>query len=346
MVVLALLNAVWRGGSTLAEQLLFSTTSIPPFLLDEPANARLPQHSAATSNLRALRCDFSEHNVTHLLGWEYWRGKYSHQEHALTYGSLADLKQRCHGRAGWSRGSHVRAVKTIRMSGQLASFAAACRAVASGEPRLNVSCVLVQLVRHPLTTQRSQRPFAQQAPSRSHSRDDFAAAPLSNAPIDGDALCRPILEDVTTAQALQEERTRLEAAAAADASARAALAALPRVVLVKYDEVVRAPEATARSVHAQLRARTSPTKLARFLLGHLSLDRSQLSAQLRRHAPPPTPPPPPSPRPSPSYVSKGRNKSSAFGTVRRPRACESTDAMLQWPACAELVRTLHPLYVC
>jgi hypothetical protein len=36
---LALLNAQWRGGSTLAEQLIFSTTIAPPFLLDEPAKA-------------------------------------------------------------------------------------------------------------------------------------------------------------------------------------------------------------------------------------------------------------------------------------------------------------------
>lgn len=42
MPVLALLNAAWRGGSTLAEQLFFSTMATPPFLLDEPANARWP----------------------------------------------------------------------------------------------------------------------------------------------------------------------------------------------------------------------------------------------------------------------------------------------------------------
>ena len=36
---LVLLNAQWRGGSTLAEQLIFSTTIAPPFLLDEPAKA-------------------------------------------------------------------------------------------------------------------------------------------------------------------------------------------------------------------------------------------------------------------------------------------------------------------
>ena len=39
-VVLALLNAQWRGGSTLAEQLLFTTTIQEPFLLDEPARAK------------------------------------------------------------------------------------------------------------------------------------------------------------------------------------------------------------------------------------------------------------------------------------------------------------------
>ena len=336
MVVLALLNAVWRGGSTMAEQLLFSTTVTPPFLLDEPANARWPQHSAVTSNLHALCCDFSQHNVTQLLRWEYWRGMLSDQVRALSYDSLADLKQHCHG-------SSVRAVKTIRMKGELASFAEACRELASGhgsgESGLNVSCVIIQLVRHPRTTLISQSPF--------------------NKTLDADSLCRPILQDVRAAEALQAERVELEAAASASASAHAALVALPRVSLVKYDELLSAPEATVRAIHAQLRVRTSPAKLASFLLGHLSLNRSQLSAELRRHAPPPTPPPsPPSPssqRPGasprgtarPPLVSKfGSSSTSAFGTVREPRVCESTDAMVQWPVCAELVRRLHPLHVC
>ena len=54
-VVLALLNAQWRGGSALAEQLLFTTTIQEPFLLDEPARAKWVEHDAASATCRA-RC--------------------------------------------------------------------------------------------------------------------------------------------------------------------------------------------------------------------------------------------------------------------------------------------------
>ena len=35
-----------------------------------------------------------------------------------------------------------------------------------------------------------------------------------------------------------------------------------------------------------------------------------------------------------------------FGTVRPARSCEQLDAMEAWPACAELARIMHPLYLC
>ena len=47
-----------RGGSTLAEQLIFSTTIAPPFLLDEPAKAMwldANNHRVSTVNFDALR---------------------------------------------------------------------------------------------------------------------------------------------------------------------------------------------------------------------------------------------------------------------------------------------------
>lgn len=59
----ALLNAQWRGGSTLAEQLLFSTTIASPFLLDEPAKAVWQDgehHTAASANFNAFRCNFHQ----------------------------------------------------------------------------------------------------------------------------------------------------------------------------------------------------------------------------------------------------------------------------------------------
>ena len=79
---LVLLNAQWRGGSTLAEQLIFENTLLPPFLLDEPAMARWDDnkgHSVAAANLGALQCDFELFNTSHLLVWEHWRGVYTRQ---------------------------------------------------------------------------------------------------------------------------------------------------------------------------------------------------------------------------------------------------------------------------
>lgn len=35
-----------------------------------------------------------------------------------------------------------------------------------------------------------------------------------------------------------------------------------------------------------------------------------------------------------------------YGTVRPARKCEALDPMRGWPACAELVRLTHPLYMC
>ena len=35
-----------------------------------------------------------------------------------------------------------------------------------------------------------------------------------------------------------------------------------------------------------------------------------------------------------------------FGTVRPPRTCDSMATMDEWPACAELLRLLHPIYNC
>lgn len=35
-----------------------------------------------------------------------------------------------------------------------------------------------------------------------------------------------------------------------------------------------------------------------------------------------------------------------FGTVRPPRACDQLQPMDEWPECAELLRLLHPLYMC
>ena len=116
---LVLLNAQWRGGSTLAEQLIFSTTIAPPFLLDEPAKAMWlddNNHKISTVNFDALRCDFSKFNHTLLLNWQHWRGEFTRQRKLLNYRTFEEMRRRCFS-AG--NGGHVRAVKTIRMSGEL-----------------------------------------------------------------------------------------------------------------------------------------------------------------------------------------------------------------------------------
>ena len=77
MPVLALLNAQWRGGSTVAEQLLFTTiASKSLFLLDEPAMKLLvraekrSKSSMAQALFEALRCDFHQYNRSGLVSWQ------------------------------------------------------------------------------------------------------------------------------------------------------------------------------------------------------------------------------------------------------------------------------------
>ena len=115
----ALSSRAGRGGSTLAEQLIFSTTIAPPFLLDEPAKAMWldeNNHKISTVNWDALRCDFSKFNHTLLLNWQHWRGEFTRQRKLLNYRSFEEMRRRCFS-AG--NGGHLRAVKTIRQSGEL-----------------------------------------------------------------------------------------------------------------------------------------------------------------------------------------------------------------------------------
>jgi hypothetical protein len=180
---LAVLNAQWRGGSTLAEQLIFSTTIAPPFVLDEPAKAMWldsNNHRVSSVNFNALRCDFSQFNHTLLLNWQHWRklppgshplsscpyrvhapdslattshtgGEFTRQRKLLNHKSFEDMRRKCFN-AG--NGGHVRAVKTIRMTGELDLFSKNCvRERTDG----NYSCLLIQLIRHPLSTLKSER---------------------------------------------------------------------------------------------------------------------------------------------------------------------------------------------
>lgn len=150
-VVLALLNAQWRGGSTLAEQLLFTTTIQEPFLLDEPARAKWVEHDAASATYNALRCAFHQYNHSALLAWQHWRGEFAKMRRLLNFGAFGELQRRC--RTAGGAGGHVRAVKAIRMVGDLHKVARECE---SRRREGNYSCVFIQLVRHPLATLRSE----------------------------------------------------------------------------------------------------------------------------------------------------------------------------------------------
>ena len=229
---LALLNAQWRGGSTLAEQLIFSTTVAPPFLLDEPAKAMWHDenhHTVASVLFNALRCDFSQYNHTHLLAWQHWRGEFTKQRKLLNYNSFAQMRRYCQ-RAG--TGGRVRAVKTIRMTGTLSAVAKSCvRERSEG----NYSCVLIQLVRHPLSTLKSERSSAMLPQARGVLDPTRIAPGSSEAWLDArsgnlSSFCAPILRDIKTVLALRRRAARY-AKKGLDASA------IPRAVLLRHAEM-------------------------------------------------------------------------------------------------------------
>lgn len=235
---LALLNAQWRGGSTLAEQLFFSTTIAPPFLLDEPAKAMWlddNRHKVSSVNFNALRCDFSQFNHTHLLSWQHWRGEYTRQRRLLNHRSFAEMRRRCFT---GGNGGGLRALKTIRMTGELELFAKKCQHE-KGDTGANYSCVLIQLVRHPLSTVRSERNSARLPQARGVLNPTLVAPGQSTAWMEGrtanmTGFCEPILKDLKAALSMQQRAARL---------ARKGLdtTAVPRVVVVNYDQLLSRP---------------------------------------------------------------------------------------------------------
>ena len=101
---------------------------------------------------------------------------------------------------------------------------------------------------------------------------------------------------------------------------------------MRYDEVLRRPEAVAREAHGLLRAFTSEAKLSTFIRGHLAPNYTSNGGAL-----------------STLLNSSGKLRKRLkfeFGTGSRPRACNTLQPMLEWPVCAELVRLMNPLYVC
>jgi hypothetical protein len=332
-----------RGGSTLAEQLIFSTTIAPPFLLDEPAKSMwldANNHRVSTVNFDALRCDFSKFNHTLLLSWQHWRGEFTRQRKLLNYRSFQDMRKRCFT-AG--NGGHVRAVKTIRMQGELDLVGKACmRERTDG----NYSCLLIQLVRHPLSTVRSERQSSRLPQARGVKHPGIVAPGGQQAWIDSRAgnlsgFCEPMLRDVQYAMALKRRKQRAMRNGKLEAAS-----AIPDVVLLRYDELLRRPFDIVKEVHGLLKVYTSAPKLQAFVKSHLDPNytvATALPAEVTT-----------APVVSMANISGGRvtvhklrkRLKTEFGTVRPPRRCDTLQPMDDSPACAELLRLMHPLYLC
>jgi len=245
-----LLNAQWRGGSTITEQLIFSTTASPVFLLDEPAahfrpcaaDHRGPCHSRddkARYLAAALSCDWSNFDAPALVRWQHWRGVFSRLPELLDHdgwqtGDFSAMRARCD--AAGIRGG-VRAAKLIRGRGLVAPFARACAAsavVRSDFARVAPAapCLVIELVRHPVATLRSQKHSKQiekGRPPRARRRDAgagresrvrgaqgvspprLAAGASETAGLEGELedFCAPILEDVRAVRSLQRMQSAL-----------------------------------------------------------------------------------------------------------------------------------------
>lgn len=338
--ILALLNAQWRGGSTLAEQLIFSTTIAPPFLLDEPAKAMWldgNNHKVSTVNFDALRCDFSKFNHTLLLSWQHWRGEFTRQRKLLNYMSFAALRRRCFS-AG--NGGHLRALKTIRMTGDLDEIVRSCQR--ERHDGGNYSCVLIQLVRHPLSTLRSEQRSSRLPQARGVKNPTLVAPGGVAAWMDSrrgnmSSFCAPLLKDVQLTLSLQRRRRRLERKGQPAAH-------IPHAIVLKYDDLLRRPMDVVKEAHAALGAYTSTPKLTAFIKGHLDPNYTVARADVADRAV--VTMAEANVTGGKAVVHKIRKRLKAeFGTVRPPRACDQLAPMPE-PECAELLRLLHPLYLC
>lgn len=323
-----LMNAQWRGGSTVTEQLLFTTSMERLFILDEPAFAVsavmrasalshlriLPEEmrpTIAAANADALDCDFARYNKSALAQWQRSRGQLSGlpalQQASSSFKKLVHLcrKQR----------PELRALKTIRMIGSLDAFASSCRSRAQ-------QCRTVQLLRHPLSIVRSR--LASISPSsvhrretdakpdaRSKGRSSISTASESSAALEipealrtrpdlsVSAICELMLRDVRAASEMQRRGEP--------------------ILQLRYSDVLEDPEATARTAHAFLRLRTNESVLGDFVGRHF------LSRRPHHRA--------------------GRSGAIEYSTVRAKQQCKRVVRAEGGPACEELLK-LAPLFDC
>jgi len=120
---------------------------------------------------------------------------------------------------------------------------------------------------------------------------------------------------------------------------RRELEKLPKAMLIRYDDLIRQPETVVRAAHALMQVYTSRAKLVSFIRTHLDAHYNSTGTSALSNV---------------NYSShhseiprRMRNRLKVeFGTVRPPRTCNTLQPMLDWPVCAELVRLMHPLYMC
>lgn len=237
-----LLASQWRGGSTLAEGLIFTTSQQKLFLLDEPefavselavAHGRvLPNRLrsvVAAANNDALLCSFDRYNHTALREWQVQRARLT-GFNTLRYRSFSQLRLACQDRQ-----PEERALKTIRMIGFLGSYLEECtRSKQHG-------CKTILLVRHPLAIIRSRTAilFGSSKPS--------SIDLLERPELQPEAVCSLMLQDVRAVQ--QWNRAN-------------------NVMLLKYSDILLHPRLAAVQAHEHLNLNTNQHVLDEFVRQH------------------------------------------------------------------------------
>jgi hypothetical protein len=150
--------------------------------------------------------------------------------------------------------------------------------------------------------------------------------------------CEPILRDLKVALQLKRRKQRLLRKGATELAS-----AVPDVLILRYDDLLRRPLEVVKEAHEMLQAYTSQPKLTAFVKAHLDPNYTMDTGYV-----------PPAPVVTMTNISGGRavvhklrkRLKTEFGTVRPPRSCDTTRPMDEWPPCAELLKLLDPLYVC
>jgi len=224
----------------------------------------------------------------------------------------------------------VRGLKTIRAAGAVGDFVSECLAK---RRNFDFTCVVVQLIRHPLSTIRSEhqsRKIEQIEQKNKRLNATFKEPEL-------DRFCKPLLRDV---QAIQNVKLHhLPRHVQRPAAQHPGYFDNVRAMNLRYDELVQRPAETARRVHAMMQVETDSTKLTAFIrdhfgTGHLADNQTMLLAQSKRKLA--------------SHLSKEERLQvlQEWHTFRKIRRCTVRDSMEEFPHCHALTQALEPLYVC